>query len=143
MIGGCCLSRASVQAKQTSRNISDAFPFADNIETNVRNVAQDTRGASVQLTEAHAYQRKAGRRMLCLLLIFIIVITIVLLAVSNLQAIEGREVKGFEAEDRWRSMSLSGPVIAEGANVCTNTFVARGSALCIPPQSVFLYDCDF
>lgn len=57
--------------------------FADNIETNVRSVASDTRNASVQLTEAHAYQRRAGRRMFCLFLVFLVVLSIVLLAVSS------------------------------------------------------------
>lgn len=55
--------------------------IADNIETNVQSVARDTHGASTQLTEAHAYQRKAGRRMFCLLLVFLLVLTVVLLAV--------------------------------------------------------------
>lgn len=55
---------------------------SDNIETNVRSVASDTRNASVQLTEAHAYQRRAGRRMICLFLVFLLVLSIVLLAVS-------------------------------------------------------------
>lgn len=45
-------------------------------------VARDTHGASDQLTQAHAYQRKAGRRMFCLLLVFLLVLAVVLLAVS-------------------------------------------------------------
>lgn len=61
---------------------ADGVSSVDNIETNVRSVASDTRNASVQLTEAHAYQRRAGRRMFCLFLVFLLVLSIVLLAVS-------------------------------------------------------------
>jgi len=53
----------------------------DNVESNVNSIATDTEGASVQLTQASDFQRKAGRRMLCLLMIFVIVLAIVLLAV--------------------------------------------------------------
>ncbi|GAA5991300.1 hypothetical protein JCM11641_002816 [Rhodosporidiobolus odoratus] len=55
----------------------------DNIETNVTSVARDTQGASTQLTEAHAYQRKAGRRMFCLLLVLLVVVAVVLLALLS------------------------------------------------------------
>jgi len=48
----------------------------DNIESNVISIANDTAGASSELTTAHAYQRKAGRRMLCLLMIFCIVLAV-------------------------------------------------------------------
>lgn len=58
------------------------FQQTDNIESNVISVANDTQGASEELTSAHDYQRKAGRRALCLLLIFIVVLAIVLIAVS-------------------------------------------------------------
>lgn len=55
----------------------------DNIESNVTSVAQNTSSASEELTTAHEYQRKAGRRMMCLGLILIIVTAFVLLAVSS------------------------------------------------------------
>ncbi|KAG0140154.1 hypothetical protein CROQUDRAFT_53693 [Cronartium quercuum f. sp. fusiforme G11] len=55
----------------------------DNIESNVHSISNDMRGAVVELHQAHDYQRKAGKRMFCLLLIFIIVLAIVLIAVSN------------------------------------------------------------
>ncbi len=54
----------------------------DNIESNIVSVAQNTSSAADELTTAHEYQRKAGRRMACLLVILIIVIAVVLLAVS-------------------------------------------------------------
>ncbi|KAH9823547.1 t-SNARE [Melampsora americana] len=53
----------------------------DNIESNVHSISNDMRGAVVELHQAHDYQRKAGKRMLCLLLIFIIVLAIVLIAI--------------------------------------------------------------
>ena len=47
--------------------------ITDNIESNVINVANDTEGASSELTTAHEYQKKAGRRMFILLMIFCLV----------------------------------------------------------------------
>ena len=61
----------------------DSSARPDNIESNVNNIATDTERASEELTTAHTYQRKAGRRMLCLLLIFGVVLAIVLIAVST------------------------------------------------------------
>jgi t-SNARE complex subunit (syntaxin) len=57
--------------------------LADNIESNVTSVAQNTSSAAEELTTAHEYQRKAGRRMACLLLILVIVVIVILLAVSD------------------------------------------------------------
>jgi t-SNARE complex subunit (syntaxin) len=54
----------------------------DNIESNIVSVAQNTSSAADELTTAHEYQRKAGRRMACLLVILVIVIAVILLAVS-------------------------------------------------------------
>ncbi len=64
---------------------ADSFfaPFADNIEQNVFHVQQDTRGAAEQLTEAHASQKRAGRRALCLLMILLVVLSVVFVAVSE------------------------------------------------------------
>jgi t-SNARE complex subunit (syntaxin) len=56
--------------------------WLDNIENNITSVAQNTSSAADELTTAHEYQRKAGRRMACLLVILVIVVAIVLLAVS-------------------------------------------------------------
>ncbi|OBZ71235.1 Syntaxin pep12 [Grifola frondosa] len=55
----------------------------DNIESNVSSIAVDTSGAAEELTTAHEYQRKAGRRALCLMLILVVVICVVLLAVLS------------------------------------------------------------
>lgn len=51
----------------------------DNIESNVDNISSDANRANDQLISAHEYQRKAGKRALCLLLILTIVILIVIL----------------------------------------------------------------
>lgn len=56
--------------------------FTDNIELNISSVAVDTQEASQQLTTAAQYQRTAGRRAACLLLILAVVAGIVLIAVS-------------------------------------------------------------
>ncbi|GAA6041075.1 hypothetical protein JCM8097_004707 [Rhodosporidiobolus ruineniae] len=69
--------------KDLGQIVGEQQSMIDNIETNVISVASDTRGAATQLTQAHAYQRKAGRRMFCLLLVFLLVLTVVLLAVLS------------------------------------------------------------
>ncbi|GAA6064661.1 hypothetical protein JCM10212_002134 [Sporobolomyces blumeae] len=69
--------------KDLGQIVGEQQSMIDNIETNVLSVARDTSGASTQLTEAHAYQKRAGRRMFCLLLVFLLVLTIVLLAVFS------------------------------------------------------------
>ncbi len=60
-------------------------PSSDNIESNISSIAVDTAGAADELTTAHDYQRRAGRRALCLMLILVIVIAVVLLAVRVLK----------------------------------------------------------
>ncbi|CAL1713533.1 unnamed protein product [Somion occarium] len=55
----------------------------DNIESNISSIAVDTAGAAEELTTAHEYQRKAGRRALCLMVVLVIVIAVVLLAILS------------------------------------------------------------
>ncbi|SOV09907.1 related to PEP12 syntaxin (T-SNARE), vacuolar [Ustilago sp. UG-2017a] len=55
----------------------------DNIEFNINSIAENTAGADRELVVAHEYQRKAGRRCLCLLLVVGFVVAIVLLAVLD------------------------------------------------------------
>lgn len=55
----------------------------DNIEFNINSIAENTAGADGELVVAHEYQRKAGRRCICLLLVVGFVVAIVLLAVLN------------------------------------------------------------
>lgn len=55
----------------------------DNIEMNISSVAVDTGSAAEELTTAAEYQRKAGRRAACLLLILVFVVAVVLLAILS------------------------------------------------------------
>lgn len=57
------------------------FHLTDNIESNISSVAVDTAGAAEELHTASDYQRKAGRRAACLMIVMVIVICVVLLAV--------------------------------------------------------------
>ncbi|KJA16949.1 hypothetical protein HYPSUDRAFT_46867 [Hypholoma sublateritium FD-334 SS-4] len=55
----------------------------DNIELNISSVAVDTASASQELTTAADYQRRAGKRAACLMLILAIVAGVVLLAILS------------------------------------------------------------
>ena len=61
----------------------------DNIESNIVAVGRNTSDAAEELMTAHEYQRKAGRRMACLLIILVIVVAVILLAVSYLSLLLG------------------------------------------------------
>lgn len=69
------------------------YHSSDNIESNISSIAVDTAGAAEELTTAHEYQRKAGRRAICLMLVLIVVVAVVLLAVRILITI-GRCASG-------------------------------------------------
>jgi len=60
------------------------FPYSDNIEYNVTSIATNTQAADRELVSASDYQRKAGKRAACLMLVVGFVIAVVLLAVSML-----------------------------------------------------------
>jgi len=55
----------------------------DNIENNIDSVHMDTSRAAEELTQAHEYQRRAGKRAACLMLVLIVVVAIVLLAILS------------------------------------------------------------
>lgn len=61
--------------------VQEQGDMIDNIEYNITSIASNTESADRELLSAHAYQRRAGRRMLCLTLIVGFVIAIVILAV--------------------------------------------------------------
>ncbi|KAH8096915.1 t-SNARE [Phellopilus nigrolimitatus] len=63
--------------------VSEQGGMLDNIESNITSIAVDTSGAAEELSTAHAYQRKAGRRAACLMIVLVIVICVVLLAVLS------------------------------------------------------------
>ncbi|KIJ62681.1 hypothetical protein HYDPIDRAFT_135890 [Hydnomerulius pinastri MD-312] len=55
----------------------------DNIESNVYSIAVDTQGAAEELSTASDYQRKAGRRAACLMVILVFVVAVVLIAILS------------------------------------------------------------
>jgi len=55
----------------------------DNIEVNISNIAVDTTAAAEELGTAHQYQRRAGRRAACLMIVLVIVTCVVLLAILS------------------------------------------------------------
>ncbi|TXT14393.1 uncharacterized protein COLE_00586 [Cutaneotrichosporon oleaginosum] len=66
---------------QEQGGLIDSQLTPDNIESNIVNVHAHTTSAAEELTSAHEYQRKAGRRMACLLIILAIVALFILLAI--------------------------------------------------------------
>ncbi|ODQ50739.1 t-SNARE [Saitoella complicata NRRL Y-17804] len=63
--------------------VTEQGDLLDNIESNVQNVVVSTRGASRELVEAERYQRGARRRGCFLMVIFVVILTVVLLAVLS------------------------------------------------------------
>jgi len=63
--------------------VNEQGGMIDNIESNIGSIAVDTGAAARELTTAREYQRKAGRRAACLMIVLVIVICIVLLAVLS------------------------------------------------------------
>ncbi|CAD6891091.1 unnamed protein product [Tilletia controversa] len=63
--------------------VTEQGGMIDNIEYNITSIATNTQAADRELVTAHEYQRKAGRRALCLLLVVGFVIAIVLLALLS------------------------------------------------------------
>ncbi|PBK72479.1 t-SNARE [Armillaria solidipes] len=63
--------------------VGEQGEMLDNIEANISSVALDTSRASEELTTAAHYQRKAGKRAACLMIVLTVVTAIVLLAVLS------------------------------------------------------------
>jgi len=63
--------------------VGEQGQMIDDIGNNIFSVSNDTSGAAQELTTAHEYQRKAGRRAACLMLVLVIVVAVVLLAVLS------------------------------------------------------------
>ncbi|EIN12504.1 t-SNARE [Punctularia strigosozonata HHB-11173 SS5] len=63
--------------------VNEQGEMIDNIESNISSIAVDTQGAAAELATAHEYQRKAGRRAACLMLVLVVVVCVVLLAVRT------------------------------------------------------------
>ncbi|KAG6812108.1 hypothetical protein H0H92_004337 [Tricholoma furcatifolium] len=63
--------------------VGEQGQMIDDLGNNIFSVANDTRDAAQELTTAHEYQRKAGRRAACLMLVLAVVVAIVLLAILS------------------------------------------------------------
>ncbi|KAH0586455.1 hypothetical protein H2248_007687 [Termitomyces sp. 'cryptogamus'] len=63
--------------------VGEQGQMIDDIGNNIFSVANDTGEAAQELTTAHEYQRKAGRRAACLMLVLAVVVGVVLLAVLS------------------------------------------------------------
>jgi len=63
--------------------VNEQGEMIDNIEVNISSIARDTADAAQELDSAHDYQRKAGRRAACLMIILVFVVAIVLLAILS------------------------------------------------------------
>ncbi|KAG6872831.1 hypothetical protein C0995_006131 [Termitomyces sp. Mi166 len=63
--------------------VGEQGQMIDDIGNNIFSVANDTSEAAQELTTAHQYQRRAGRRAACLMLILAVVVAVVLLAVLS------------------------------------------------------------
>jgi cytochrome bd-type quinol oxidase subunit 2 len=65
----------------------------DNVENNIHSIANDTSAAAEELTTAADYQRKAGKRAACLMIVLVFVVAIVLLAVRLYPSIGSSKVQ--------------------------------------------------
>ncbi|KDQ62030.1 hypothetical protein JAAARDRAFT_189406 [Jaapia argillacea MUCL 33604] len=63
--------------------VNEQGSMLDNIESNISSIAVDTSGAAEELTVAHEYQRKAGRRAACLMIVLVVVVAVVLIAILS------------------------------------------------------------
>jgi len=63
--------------------VGEQGQMIDDIGNNILSIRDDTGGAATELTTAHEYQRKAGRRAACLSLILAVVVAVVLLAILS------------------------------------------------------------
>ncbi|KAF9468736.1 t-SNARE [Collybia nuda] len=63
--------------------VGEQGQMIDDISNNIFSVSNDTSNAAQELTTAHEYQRKAGRRAACLMFILVVVVAVVLLAILS------------------------------------------------------------
>jgi len=63
--------------------VNEQGEMLDNIESNISSIAVDSSGAAEELSTASEYQRKAGRRAACLMIVLVFVVAIVLLAILS------------------------------------------------------------
>ena len=70
--------------RDLSHMVQEQGGMIDNIEYNIGNLATNVHGADRELLQAHDYQRRNGRRTLCLMIILALVVAVVLIAVRML-----------------------------------------------------------
>ena len=70
--------------RDLSHMVQEQGGMIDNIEYNIGNLATNVHGADRELLQAHDYQRRSGRRTLCLMIILALVVAVVLIAVRML-----------------------------------------------------------
>jgi len=63
--------------------VNEQGNMIDNIESNISNIAVDTTSAAEELGTAHRYQKRAGRRAACLMIVVVFVVCIVLIAILS------------------------------------------------------------
>ncbi|ODV73105.1 SNAP receptor PEP12 [Cyberlindnera jadinii NRRL Y-1542] len=61
--------------------VQEQGTMVDNIESNIYDISNSTKDAAGQLTKALRYQRRSGRRTMCLLLIICVILAVVLLGI--------------------------------------------------------------
>ncbi|WFD43669.1 SNAP receptor [Malassezia psittaci] len=66
--------------RDLSHIVQEQGGMIDNIEYNITNISTNAQGADRELLQAHTYQRRAGRRTACLMIIIGFVVSVVLLA---------------------------------------------------------------
>lgn len=69
--------------RDLSHIVQEQGGMIDNIEYNITNISTNAQGADRELLQAHDYQRRAGRRTACLMIIVAFVVFVVLLAVRD------------------------------------------------------------
>lgn len=69
--------------RDLSHMVQEQGGMIDNIEYNIGNLATNVHGADRELLQAHDYQRRTGRRALCLMMILAFVVAVVLIAVRS------------------------------------------------------------
>lgn len=69
--------------RDLSHIVQEQGGMIDNIEYNIGNISTHAEGADRELLQAHDYQRRAGRRTACLMIIVAFVVFMVLLAVRR------------------------------------------------------------
>jgi t-SNARE complex subunit (syntaxin) len=76
-------SYAATFRRSHAQPLTPSLNYQDNIESNVYSIAVDAQAGAEELSTASEYQRKAGRRAACLMIIIVSVVAVVLIAVRH------------------------------------------------------------